>query len=69
MPNFYQTNNMTDSPYFLRPKRRKLNTGTENYDFYISPPTRRKNVIMRLPTEVLLLVFKNLSFKDLGLLK
>lgn len=58
---------MIDFPYFLRSKRRRLNDGNESYDLVPeSTSYRRKNAVMHLPTEILIMVFRNLSYKELG---
>lgn len=61
---------MVDSPYFLRSKRRRLNRageeGTSDYFAQENVARRRKNPIMHLPTELLIVLFKNLSYRDLG---
>lgn len=62
---------MVDSPYFLRSKRRRLNNEKEYFDDFLpqSTPKRHKNPIRHLPTEVLLLVFEYLPYKELGFVR
>lgn len=59
---------MVDSPYYLRSKRRRLNNEKEYFDYFPlqTTPKRHTNAIRDLPTEILLLVFEYLPYKELG---